>query len=122
MSRAKTIMVDLDGVLCSEEAFFDRPLAQPIKGAGAALKKLRAAGYTIVIYTARGWGEYRVTKQWLDEHGCVYDGIHMGKPVADVWIDDRALPFTSWPDALQRLGVGKGRAADGTRRKRSPRS
>ncbi len=107
MSRGKTIMVDLDGVLCTEEAFFDRPLARPMAGACAALKKLRAAGYTIVVYTARGWGEYRVTKQWLDEHGFVYDGLHMGKPVADVWIDDRALPFVNWQVALKRLGVGR---------------
>ncbi len=117
MARAKTIMVDLDGVLCSEEPFFERPLARPIAGAREALKKLRRAGYTIVIYTARGWGEYRVTRQWLDEHGFVYDGIHMGKPVADVWIDDRALAFTSWKETLSRLGLARGRKPT---RRRSP--
>ena len=119
MARAKTIMVDLDGVLCTEEAFFDRPLARPIAGARDALKKLHGAGYTIVVYTARGWNECRVTKQWLDEHGFVYDGLHMGKPVADVWIDDRALPFTNWPAALRQLGVKKARAA---KKRRAPRA
>jgi trehalose-6-phosphatase len=109
MGRAKTIMIDLDGVLCSEETFFDRPLARPIAGAREALKKLRRAGHTIVIYTARGWGEYRVTRQWLDEHGFVYDGLHMGKPIADVWIDDRAVAFTNWKETLSRLGVPRSR-------------
>ncbi len=104
MSRPKTIMVDLDGVLCTEEVFLERPLAQPIAGAREALQKLRAAGYIVVIYTARGWGEYRVARQWLDDHGFEYDGLHMGKPVADVWIDDRAIRFTDWDSVLRQLG------------------
>lgn len=103
MGRPKTIMVDLDGVICTEESFFDRPLSEPIAGARVALRKLRAAGHTVVIYTGRGWGEYRGTKRWLDEHGFEYDGLHMGKPIADVWIDDRAIRFTSWPEALKQL-------------------
>ena len=89
MSCPKTIMVDLDGVICTEETFYDRPLSQPIAGAKAALQKLRAAGYTVVVYTARTWGEYRVTKKWLDDHGFKYDGLHMGKPAADVAPGDR---------------------------------
>jgi hypothetical protein len=97
-------MVDLDGVLCTEEVFLERPLAQPIAGAREALQKLRAAGYIVVIYTARGWGEYRVARQWLDDHGFEYDGLHMGKPVADVWIDDRAIRFTDWDSVLRQLG------------------
>jgi ribonucleotide monophosphatase NagD (HAD superfamily) len=105
MPRAKTVMVDLDGVICTEEQFHDRPLAEPITGAREALDKLRAAGYVIVIYTARGWGEYRVTKHWLDSHGFTYDGIQMGKPVADVWIDDRALRFQNWTETLDQLGL-----------------
>jgi trehalose-6-phosphatase len=103
MARPKTIMVDLDGVICSEEQFFNRPLAQPIPGAREALQKLRAAGHTVVIYTARSWGEYRVTRSWLETHGFEYDGLHMGKPVADVWIDDRALQFNNWNDTLSQL-------------------
>lgn len=105
MSRPKTIMVDLDGVLCSEESFFDRPLAQPIVGAREALRRLRAAGYTVVIYTARSWGECRVTQEWLRQHGFEYDGLHMGKPVADLWIDDRAIRFSNWPEVLATIGL-----------------
>lgn len=105
MSRPKTIMVDLDGVICTEELFHDRPLAQPIAGAREALRDLRAAGHTVIIYTARGWSEHRVTRHWLEQHGIEYDGLHMGKPVADVWIDDRAVRFTNWPDTLTQLGL-----------------
>ncbi|MBU0637917.1 MAG: hypothetical protein KKB50_03565 [Planctomycetes bacterium] len=103
MSQPVTIMVDLDGVICSEERVFDRPLAKPIDGAREALQQLRAAGHTIVVYTARGWAEYRVTKQWLDDHDMVYDAIHMGKPIGHVWIDDRALRFENWNDTLAQF-------------------
>ncbi len=105
MTRPKTIMVDLDGVICTEEVFHDRPLATPIDGAREALRKLRAAGHVVVIYTARSWGEYRITKHWLDQHGFEYDGLHMGKPVADVWIDDRAVRFCNWGETLKLLGI-----------------
>ncbi len=105
MSRPLTIMVDLDGVICTEEQFFDRPLARPIDGAREALKRLRAEGHTVIIYTARGWGEMRVTQRWLEDHGIEYDGLHMGKPIANVWIDDRAIGFKNWPDTLDELGL-----------------
>ncbi|MCH8804515.1 MAG: hypothetical protein IH986_00310 [Planctomycetes bacterium] len=104
MSRPKTIMVDLDGVICTEERTFERPLAEPMPGAREALQRLRDAGHSIVIYTARGWAELRVAKQWLDDHGMAYDGIHMAKPIGDVWIDDRAIRFTNWTEVLDQLG------------------
>ena len=104
MTKPLSIMIDLDGVICTEERVFDRPLAAPIAGAKEAIASLKAAGHTIVIYTARGWAEYRVTKQWLDDHGFAYDAIHMGKPIAHVWIDDRAIRFENWPKTLEQLG------------------
>lgn len=105
MPRPKTIMVDMDGVICTEERTFERALAKPLDGAREALAQLKAAGHTVIVYTGRGWPEYRATKQWLDDHGMQYDAIHMGKPIADVWIDDRALRFTNWNDALCELGA-----------------
>ena len=42
-------------------------------------------------------------KKALEEHGFEYDGLHMGKPVADVWIDDRAIRFTNWQDVLAQF-------------------
>ena len=57
MAQPKTILVDLDGVICTEERAFERPLAELLEGSLAAVKKLRAAGHTVIIYTARGWPE-----------------------------------------------------------------
>jgi ribonucleotide monophosphatase NagD (HAD superfamily) len=103
MSKPISIMVDLDGVVSTEERVFDRPLAKPIPGAREALHELKDAGHTIVIYTARGWAEYNYTKAWLDQHDIPYDAIQMGKPIAQVWIDDRAIRFRDWQQALGEL-------------------
>ena len=108
MSKPISIMVDLDGVVSTEERVFDRPLAKPIPGAREALRELKDAGHTIVIYTARGWAEYNVTKHWLDQHGMVYDAIQMGKPIAHVWIDDRAITFQNWQQTLEDLRADYG--------------
>jgi uncharacterized HAD superfamily protein len=103
MGKPISIMVDLDGVVSTEERVFDRPLAKPIDGAREALQKLKDAGHAIIIYTARGWAEYNVTKHWLDQAGMPYDAIHMGKPIANVWIDDRAIKFENWDQTLEDL-------------------
>lgn len=103
MPKPRTIFIDMDGVLASEERTFDRPLAKPLPGAADAVKALRAAGHTVVVYTARGWAEFRVTKAWLDDNGFEYDGLHMAKPIADVWIDDRAVRHVDWDQTNQIL-------------------
>lgn len=98
-----TILVDLDGVICTEEMTFERSLARPVPGAREALESLAAEGHTIVIYTARSWSELKMTQKWLDDHGIPYHGLHMGKPVADRIIDDRALKFTDWGQMVEQL-------------------
>jgi hypothetical protein len=103
MKRPRTIMVDLDGVICSEERTFERALAKPLDGARESIRKLRADGHTVIIYTARGWAEFRVTKQWLDDNGIEHDGLHMGKPIAEIWIDDRAVRHSSWTETNAML-------------------
>ena len=97
------ILMDMDGVICSEEKTFERSLAKPIIGAKEAIEQLRSVGHQIIIYTARSWAELEMTKSWLDRHSIPYDGLHMGKPVADKIVDDRAVPFAGWPSALESL-------------------
>lgn len=98
-----TILVDMDGVICTEQRTFERCLATPISGAREALESLAAAGHTIVIYSSRSWSELKMTKQWLDNNQIPYHGIHLGKPVADCVIDYRALKFTGWCDVMSQL-------------------
>ena len=94
--KNKTVAVDLDGTICSEERTFDRPLARPLPGAVEALRMLKENGNTIIVYTARGWEQYRVTKDWLEKNRIAFDQILMGKLIVDCWIDDRARRFVSW--------------------------
>lgn len=92
----KTILIDIDGTICTEERTFDRPLAVPLPGAKQAVNRLFDAGHTIIFWTARGWEQYKVTKHWLDNNGFKYHQILMGKPQGTVFIDDRARRFVGW--------------------------
>ncbi len=69
---------------------------------------LRESGHTIIIYTARNMKTQghnvgkvlknvgKITLDWLDRHGIVYDEIFFGKPNADITIDDRVIQFEDW--------------------------
>ena len=97
------IFVDMDGVICTEEKTFERALAQPLPGAKEALAELANAGHEIIIYTARSWAETKMTKEWLDRHGILYDGVQMGRPICDVVVDDRAIRFHDWGQVLGEI-------------------
>ena len=105
------ICIDLDGVI----AQFKQPGqtyadVAVVDGARERLVALRAAGHTIIIFTARhmktcgGNAALAVariggqTLDWLARHDIPYDEIQFGKPWADVYIDDNALRFRSWAD------------------------
>ena len=94
--KSKVIAIDIDGTICSEERTFERSLARPLPGALEALKMLKENGNTIILWTGRGWEQYKITKQWLDDHGFMYDQIIMGKPIVNIFIDDRARQFHTW--------------------------
>jgi hypothetical protein len=90
------ILIDIDGTVCSEESPFDRPLARPIPGAVEKVNSYKTNGHVVVFWTGRGWDQYRVTKNWLDSHGFRYDQLIMGRPIANLIIDDRARRFEGW--------------------------
>jgi uncharacterized HAD superfamily protein len=97
------LVIDIDGTICTEEKTFSRSLAKPLPGAVESVNKLYNQGHTIRLFTARSWVEYEVTKAWLDSNGFKYHQLLMGKPLGDVWIDDRAIGFTSWNDVMEKL-------------------
>ena len=53
----------------------------------------------------------KITLDWLDKHGIEYDEIYFGKPNGDLYIDDRAIRFSSWHelsyDYLVRQGSSR---------------
>ena len=101
--EARTVCIDLDGTVCRSvpTAYAD---AEPIPGAVAAIRQLRRDGWIVVLYTARHFNHWKVTKEWLSAHEIEYDQIVFGKPPARYYVDDRAIRFdASWPAVLRRL-------------------
>jgi uncharacterized HAD superfamily protein len=90
------IVIDIDGTICEEMPTFEKCLAKPIKGAVEKINLLHDEGNFIYLYTARGWGEFKMTEAWLKTNNIKYDVLLCGKPVYDIWIDDRAIKFESW--------------------------
>ena len=103
------IIIDLDGTICTEEKTFSRSLSKPLEGAIECINQLHSEGHTIIIYSARSWQEYEMTSHWLSLHKVKYDQLVMGKPIGDIWIDDRAIEFTDWADVKKKIKIFKKR-------------
>ncbi len=89
----------MDGTICEEMRTYSRSLAQPKEGAVDRINHLYEQGHTILIYSARTWMEYEMTVDWLNRHQIKYHQLLMGKPIGDLWIDDRAVPFrNNWEE------------------------
>lgn len=101
------VCIDLDGTICENklptQSYHD---VEPKPGVVKFIKKLNEAGHEIIIYTARGMATYNkdvdkiieihtlCIENWFKRLGIRYDEIYFGKPLADVYIDDRALAYT----------------------------
>lgn len=92
----KVIAIDLDGTICTEQRTFEREFAQPLADSIRVIRRLYSEGNTIIIWTARGWEQFKSTTSWLMLHDIPYHSLLMGKPIVDIWIDDRALRFSNW--------------------------
>ena len=95
------ICFDLDGTICSD-TYGDYKNALPYCDVVSEISSLYSEGHTIKIYTARGsrsgisWNDLPVAQ--LKEWGVMYHTLIMGKPSADVYIDDKALNVLDWRD------------------------
>ena len=87
-------IVDIDGTICKTEGT-DYENSKPIYGRIAQINNLFDNGDTVIYYTARGSTKYcslfRLTEKQLQEWGCKYSELRMGKVPYDKWIDDRAI-------------------------------
>lgn len=98
-SKPRVFCFDLDGTLCTN-THGDYESAQPFPWAVERVNALAAAGHRIVVFTARGsttgvdWRE--LTEGQLRRWGVAFDELRLGKPGADVYVDDRALHTDAW--------------------------
>lgn len=97
------IIIDIDGTICTEERQFSRPMATSLPGAVESVNALFDAGHIIILYSSRTWAEWEVTNNWLREKGMKFHQLFLGKPVGDVWIDDRAIRHVNWDQTLEEL-------------------
>jgi prolyl oligopeptidase PreP (S9A serine peptidase family) len=87
-------MVDIDNTICISKDS-DYANSQPIIQRIQKVNELYDQGNKIIYWTARGgnsgidWTDK--THSQLAAWGCKYDEIRMGKPVYDVWVDDKAI-------------------------------
>lgn len=82
---------DIDGVLAEESLLFPRDFAQSVPRWEEIhrLNALYGKGCEVVLHTSRQEKYREVTEAWLSEHRVMYNELVMGKPRADVYIDDR---------------------------------
>src|SRR5690349_13978794 len=97
-----TYCFDIDGTLCTNTNG-DYLAAEPFPEIISEVNKLHQAGHRILLYTARGsttgidWRETTVAQ--LQAWNVAYQ-LFLGKPTADIYIDDKSLNFDDW----KRLG------------------
>lgn len=62
------------------------------------INKLYRNGNVIIIYTGRHWNKLEMTVKQLSLYNIQYHSLIMGKPIADVYVDDKAMR----PDEFKR--------------------
>ena len=97
------IVIDLDGTILEEKTARERPEATPLPGAVEAVNRLYEMGHIIIIHTARTDKDLELTLKQLNEYGIKYHRLVLGKPVGDIFIDDRAFAFRGWDTGLSGL-------------------
>ena len=105
---SKRYCVDIDGTICSPTVGRDYHKAKPWKNRIDALNKLYDEGNYIIYFTARAMGRFsdqthfdaaikakevlfELTEKQLNDWGCKYHELIMGKPHADIFIDDKGI-------------------------------
>ena len=121
MSTMSTISInklryvfDLDNTLVTYPTIHgDYKSVKPIQKMINLAKKLKDYGHTIIIYTARRMATHghnmgavikdigRITLDTLDKFEIPYDELIFGKPLGDIYIDDRA--YNPYDERLYKL-------------------
>jgi hypothetical protein len=115
--QEKLLAVDFDGTIARDRY---PEIGDPEPGVRKAFKKLREAGYKIMIFTCRLTKspdrpareidkQEKMIEEWMEKHDIPYDGIergHNGKPHFFRIIDNKAMHYTAkhdWEVLCKRL-------------------
>lgn len=93
---------DIDGTICNNtDGHYE--LAEPMKDRIEKINQLFDGGHHITYYTARGMNRfngnvklvnekfYDFTEHQLEQWGCKYHALLLGKPSYDLMVDDKAM-------------------------------
>ena len=113
--EGNTIGIDFDGVIHrSSMGFHDGTIYdEPIEGSLEAIKRL-SSKYSIVVYTCKakkdrplvgGKTGKQLVEEWLVKHDFFdyIEEVTSDKPRAIMYIDDRAVEFKNWNDAMEKI-------------------
>ena len=90
----KKICIDIDGILTKETEGFGKkyyPKRTPNTYNIKTLQDYKKRGFQIILYSARYREDIDMTTKWLDKNQVPYDNVILGKPQAEVYVDDRAV-------------------------------
>lgn len=98
------IAVDFDDVIHDpKKVLKGYKMGVPVEGALEALKQLHMEGNIVIIHSV--WADTDKKREamsaWCRYFGVPYDFITNIKPVADLYLDNKAYRFRTWPDAME---------------------
>ncbi len=95
--KGKTVCLDFDGVIHSYRRGWTGlvPEDPPEPGAKEFIQMLINRGAKVVVCSARCGAEEgcRATVEWLEKHDFPPVKVSHGKPIADYYVDDRAIKY-----------------------------
>lgn len=103
--KKKTIAIDFDGVIHRYSKRWQgmaNAYDPPMEGAIEAIKRLKAEGYHLIIFSSR---DTNVIRKWLVKYDLdtYFEDVTNTKIPAKVYIDDRAYRFESWEKTMEDL-------------------
>lgn len=115
------IAIDFDGVLHGySKGWHDGTIYDPpVPGTAEAMRKLKEQGHTLYIFSTRtnpvfkkkedAVDQKKNMEDWLKSHEIPFDKVWtFGKPMADLFIDDRAIGFNgNWEQTLKEVSTFK---------------
>lgn len=103
------VAVDFDGTLVDSRATSPGLIdGDPVEGAIDALRSLGSMGIDVVVYSCRTstMDGALAVRRWLDRHGLEWVDVSTAKPLATVYIDDRAQRFCGrWDETIRWLKI-----------------
>ena len=107
------ICFDFDGVIHSATAPWQCEeiiLGAPVKGCRETLNAIKEKGYRIIVHSVRcrsSKGRKAIAK-YMYANQLEYDKISQHKPIADFYIDDRAVLFAgNWQDVIKAMELSR---------------